>query len=127
VFDAYVVDLDFARSRVRFLSPAGYAAPAGATVIPFELYQTIPVVNGEIAGIKGRFLIDLGDRSSLTLFGPFWRAHHLERVFAPGIVAITGYGLGGPVKGELIRGLGSVNCPPAIGQPALATPARRLK
>ena len=104
VFDAYVVDLDFARSRVHFFSPAKYSAPANAKVIPFGLYEkAIPVVDGEIAGIKGRFLVDLGDRSSLTLFGPFWRAHHLERVFGPGVVAITGYGLGGPIKGELIR------------------------
>lgn len=104
VFDAYVVDLDFGRARVRFFSPAGYSAPAGARVLPFELYdKAIPVVDGEIAGVKGRFLVDLGDRSSLTLFGPFWRAHHLDRVFAPGIVTITGYGLGGPVKGELVR------------------------
>lgn len=104
VFDAYVVDLDFGRSRVRFLSPADYSPPAGAAVMPFELYdKSIPVVNGEIAGVKVRFLIDLGDRSSLTLFGPFWRAHHLDRVFGPGIVALTGYGLGGPVKGELVR------------------------
>jgi predicted aspartyl protease len=104
VFDANVVDLDFARSRVRFFSPAEYSAPAGAGVIPFELYgNAIPVVDGEIAGIKGTFLVDLGDRSSLTLFGPFWRAHHLDRVFGPGVVAITGYGVGGPVKAEVLR------------------------
>lgn len=104
VFDAHVVDLDFARSRVRFFPPAEYSAPAGAKVIPFELYENaIPAVDGEIAGVKGTFLVDLGDRSSLTLFGPFWRAHHLDRVFGPGIVAITGYGLGGPVKGEVVR------------------------
>jgi PDZ domain/Aspartyl protease len=104
VFDAYVVDLDFARSRVRFFLPAEYSAPAGAKVIPFKLFaDSIPVVDGEIAGVKGRFLVDLGDRSSLTLFGPFWRAHHLDRLFGPGIVAITGYGVGGPVKGEVVR------------------------
>ncbi len=104
VFDSHVVELDFARSRVRFFSPAAYSAPAGAKVIPFELYEkAIPAVDGEIAGVKGIFLVDLGDRSSLTLFGPFWRAHHLDRVFGPGIVALTGYGLGGPVKGELVR------------------------
>lgn len=104
VFDARVVDLDFARSRVRFFSPAEYSAPAGAKVMPFELYdKTIPAVDGKIAGVRGTFLVDLGDRSSLTLFGPFWRAHHLDRVFGPGIVAVTGYGLGGPVKGEIVR------------------------
>lgn len=104
VFDTHVVDLDFARSRVRFFSPAEYSAPTGAKVVPFKLYEnSIPAVDGEIAGVKGIFLIDLGDRSSLTLFGPFWRAHRLDRVFGPGIVAITGYGVGGPVKAEVVR------------------------
>lgn len=104
VFDARVVDLDFVHSRVRFLTPTEYSAPASAKVIPFELYdKTIPAVDGEIAGVRGIFLVDLGDRSSLTLFGPFWRAHHLDRVFGPGVVAVTGYGLGGPVRGEVVR------------------------
>ena len=104
VFDRYVVDLDFTRSRVSFLPPAEYSIPSDARVMPFRLYdEVIPVVAGEIAGAKGLFVVDLGDRSSLTLFGPFWRAHHLDRAFGPGIVALTGYGVGGPVKGELVR------------------------
>lgn len=104
VFDRYVVELDFAKSHVSFLPPAEYSIPSDAQVMPFELYdQVIPIVEGEIAGAKGLFVVDLGDRSSLTLFGPFWRAHHLDRAFGPGIVALTGYGVGGPVKGELVR------------------------
>lgn len=104
VFDRYIVDLDFAKSRVRFWRPMDYTVASDALVIPFDLYdKTIPLVQGEIAGVKGVFVVDLGDRSSLTLFGPFWRSHHLDRVFGPGIVALTGYGVGGPVKGELVR------------------------
>lgn len=104
VFARRVVALDFAKSRVRFFRPADYSVAAGGKVIPFALYDaTIPVVQGEINGVRGRFVVDLGDRSSLTLFGPFWRAHHLDRAFAPGLVALTGYGVGGPVKGELVR------------------------
>lgn len=104
VFDRYVVDLDFTKSRIRFLPPAAYSLPPGAMVLPFKLYdRVIPMVEGEIAGAKGLFVVDLGDRSSLTLFGPFWRAHRLDRAFGAGIIALTGYGVGGPVKGELVR------------------------
>lgn len=104
VFDRYVVDLDFARSRVRFSRPREYPLRSDAMLIPFKFYEkVIPIVRGEIAGAKGLFVVDLGDRSSLTLFGPFWRAHHLQRLLGPGIIALTGYGVGGPVKGELVR------------------------
>jgi hypothetical protein len=104
VFDHYVVDLDFTRSRVRFFPPAAYSIPPDAIVMPFKLYDGVmPIMEGEIGGAKGLFVVDLGDRSSLTLFGPFWRAHHLDRAFGPGIIALTGYGVGGPVKGELVR------------------------
>src|SRR5512146_2448118 len=64
VFDRYIVDLDFAKSRVRFWRPMEYTVTSDALVIPFRLYdKTIPLVHGEIAGVKGIFVVDLGDRS----------------------------------------------------------------
>lgn len=104
VFARAVVDLDFDKSRVQLLDASAYAAPAGATAIPFGTYEGfMPLVDGEVAGIQGKFIVDLGDRFSLTLFGPFWRSHHLDDALGPGIVALTGYGVGGPVKGEVVR------------------------
>ena len=104
VFARAVVDLDFDKSRMLLLESSAYSVPAGATVVPFGIYEDfMPLVDGEIAGIKGKFIVDLGDRFSLTLFGPFWRSHHLDDALGPGVMALTGYGVGGPVKGEVVR------------------------
>ncbi len=104
VFRRYVVDIDFERSRLRLIEPDGYEAPPGAIVVPFTEYDgSIPLVDGIVAGVPGKFIVDLGDRSSLTLFGPFWRAHRLDAALAPGVEALTGYGVGGPIRGVVVR------------------------
>src|SRR6185437_2332244 len=104
VFRRYVVDVDFVRGHVRLIEPKDYRPPAGAIAVPFTLYQGfIPLVRGQIAGVRGRFVVDLGDRSSLTLFGPFWRAHRLDDRLGPGVEALTGYGIGGPIRGIVVR------------------------
>jgi hypothetical protein len=104
VFRRYVVDVDFAASRLRLIEPAAFHAPAGAIGVPFTFYQGfMPLVRGTVAGTRGRFVVDLGDRSSLTLFGPFWRARHLDTRLQPGVEALTGYGVGGPIRGIVVR------------------------
>lgn len=104
VFRRYVVDIDFARSTLKLIEPKDYRPPAGAIVVPFALYQDyMPLVRGQIAGVRGKFVVDLGDRSSLTLFGPFWQAHHLDDTLGPGVEALTGYGIGGPIRGIVVR------------------------
>jgi hypothetical protein len=104
VFRRYVAEIDFAASRVRLIEPKTFHAPSGATGVPFTFYQSfMPLVRGSIAGMRGRFIVDLGDRSSLTLFGPFWRARRLNEKLQPGIEALTGYGVGGPIRGIVVR------------------------
>jgi hypothetical protein len=104
LFRRYVVDLDFAAQRLRLIEPAAFTPPKGAIVVPFTFYQGfMPLVRGQVAGARGRFIVDLGDRSSLTLFGPFWRAHHLDDALQPNVEALTGYGIGGPIKGLVVR------------------------
>jgi hypothetical protein len=104
VFQRYMVEIDFAASRVRLIEPNGFRAPAGAIGVPMTFDQgTLPLVRGSVAGLRGSFAVDLGDRSSLTLFGPFWRARHLDAKLQPGIEALTGYGVGGPIRGIVVR------------------------
>lgn len=104
IFRRYVVDIDFTASRLKLIEPKDYRAPAGAIAVPFTFYQGyMPLVDGRIAGVRGRFVVDLGDRSSLTVFGPFWQAHHLDSALSPAIEALTGYGVGGPIRGLVVR------------------------
>ena len=104
VFAAYAVDVDFGSRHVTLTAPQEFTPPAGAIVVPFEFDKdSMPMVQGSIEGHPGQFVVDLGDRSSLTLYGPFWRVHHLDAVMAPQLKALTGYGVGGPIYGLFVR------------------------
>jgi Aspartyl protease/PDZ domain len=104
LFDRFTADLDFDKSVLHLIEPAAFVAPRGAIVVPFEIYQDfMPMVRGTVGGVTGRLLVDLGDRSSLTLFGPFWRAHRLDKAFGRTLDALTGFGIGGPVRSLVAR------------------------
>jgi len=76
------------------------AAPVGIAV-PFRVVDNQIVVAGSVNGIAGDFIVDTGDRSTLTLFGPFVEKHGLGS--AKGVVAVTGWGIGGPVRARVTR------------------------
>ena len=94
-----VTTIDYETSTIRFND----RWPAGSTSIPFTLYGTIPLIHATIDGVEGRFLIDTGDRSAVTLYETFARKHGF---FArPDLQnhVITGWGLGGPIHSALFR------------------------
>ena len=55
-------------------------------------------MRADVGGIPAKLEVDTGDRFGLTLFGPFWRAHGTEAAVSPAITAMTGYGVGGPIR-----------------------------
>ena len=92
------------RQELRVESARHFRIPPRALAVPIRLYQDfIPVTTGSVDGIPGDIAIDLGGRSALTLFGPFWRAHRLDEMHGPTFDAMTGYGIGGPIKAKLTR------------------------
>jgi predicted aspartyl protease len=74
-------------------------APADATATPFK--GVIPEIAAQIDGVATTVLVDTGDRSSLTLFGPFAKANRFYGRYPSHSDVITGYGLGGPVYGDV--------------------------
>jgi hypothetical protein len=103
LFDRFVITLDFDRQVITLAYPQDYEPPPGSVVIPFEIYNHIvPVCEGLVDGRKARLLIDLGDRSSFTLFKPFWERYGYQHR-RPVIRAMTGIGIGGPIYGLVTR------------------------
>jgi hypothetical protein len=94
--------IDPDRKRVTF-SRAPLPVPPDATRIPFRIQDGIIAVPGTIDGIAGPILIDTGDRSSITLFGPFARRHDFYHRYHALRNALTGFGLGGPIYGDVFR------------------------
>ncbi|HKV07167.1 MAG TPA: pepsin/retropepsin-like aspartic protease family protein, partial [Thermoanaerobaculia bacterium] len=95
----YAVQIDFTQRVIRLLDPAAYKAPSGATQIPFELQDDLPVVRVRVdAGtgpIEARLMVDTGAGTWVDLNRPFVDAHGL--VDAAQETAIVGRpaGLGG--------------------------------
>ncbi len=103
VFRRFVVELDYERARLTLHDPARFTYQGEGRPVPFVFEERTPLVEGEIDGIPGRLAIDTGSRSSLDLTAPFVEAHGLRARYAPKFSGVTGWGVGGPSRGELIR------------------------
>lgn len=94
------VDMDAMRLTLSYpLLPT----PKNAAMVPFTVDKNgIPQVQAAVNGVRGTFVIDTGDRSSLTLFRHFAQAHDFYRE-ASVRNAITGVGIGGPIYSDVLR------------------------
>lgn len=61
------------------------------------------MVDGAVDGVPGTFVLDTGSRGSLTLHRPFVVANDLEARYAPRFERLTGWGVGGGIRGQTIR------------------------
>jgi hypothetical protein len=96
----YAVEVDMDR-HVLTLSRERLALPPDAVSVPFTLDSGFVFVQARIQGQPGRILIDTGDRSSLTLFGPFAKQYDMYGRFGGVRDVLTGFGIGGPVYGDV--------------------------
>ena len=93
------VDMDDAQLT---FSSAALPVPKTAVTVPFTISGGIVRVKAAVDGVGGTFMIDTGDRSSLTLFRHFAEANNFYRD-APVRNVITGIGIGGPVYSDVLR------------------------
>jgi hypothetical protein len=103
IFKRFVVRVDYEHRRLTLTLPAAFAHRGGGVVVPFKFHDQVPQVEGAIDGIAGAFDIDTGSRATLDLFGPFVEAHGLRARYAPTIQGVSGWGVGGPARGQLAR------------------------
>jgi len=93
---ATFVDVD---NKTITFTQAAPSVPSDATRTHFE--GVLPEVHGVIDGVAGKVLVDSGDRSSLTLFGPFAKRNGFFGRYPSKENIVTGYGLGGPVYADV--------------------------
>ena len=99
LFKGRVITIDPARRRLTIEDSNTFQPPSGTESIKFRLNDdAMPVVAAEVAGVNGQFEIDTGDRSSVTLFGPFWREHGFTERLGRTFEALTGFGVGGSIR-----------------------------
>jgi hypothetical protein len=100
----FVTVIDYGAKTITFIDPARFD-PAGAGVaVPFVFYNHLPQVKGDFEGVAGMFDIDTGSRVELTLTKPFVEAHELTGKHPKGVLAVDGWGVGGPSRSYVTRG-----------------------
>jgi hypothetical protein len=103
VFTQSVVRVDYEKRLLTFTKPSRFTYVGKGTAVPFELERYLPIIRGEVDGLPARLGLDTGDRSAFTLKGPFVAEHHLRERYAPRVEAVTGWGIGGPIRAEVVR------------------------
>lgn len=103
VFQQFVVKQDYVRKLLTFTAPDKFNYQGLGVIIPFILPRQIPVVDAELDGIRGKFGVDTGARSSLLLYTPFVEQNHLKKKYGAYLEGVTGWGIGGPVRSLLAR------------------------
>ncbi len=103
VLRRFVVKIDYERNLLTFTQPSQFVYRGSGTVLSIQRPRLIPIVEGEIDGIAGKFGIDTGARSSLILYGPFVEGNNLRAKYQPKVEGITGWGIGGPIRSQIAR------------------------
>jgi hypothetical protein len=118
VFKRFVTRIDYGKHEMTLIEPAHFNAKGAGTPIPFVFDGDLPEVEGTFDGIPGKFQIDTGSRSALTLTGPFAEQHDLRARNPEGVVAVDGWGVGGSATGYVTRGklltIGPVQIPNVV-------------
>jgi Periplasmic protease len=98
----FAVTIDYEKKRL-ILVRGKPALDAGTTAADLGFDNNIPTVEAEVDGEKGRFRLDTGAGDALTLFKPFVDQKKLRDRYSPRVETVTGRGVGGLLKGDLVR------------------------
>src|ERR1700733_12723530 len=104
ILEQLVVELDYKTNRLRLTLPSAYRPRNSGTTLHFERPRWVPLVDASLDGIRGKFGVDTGARLSLLLYGPFVDQNNLRAKYHPEVSGITGWGLGGPIRSQIVRG-----------------------
>jgi hypothetical protein len=103
VFSQSVVRVDYEKHLLTFTEPSKFSYRGKGALVPFELERFVPIIRGDIDGTPARLGLDTGDRSAFTLKGPFVEERGLRERYAPKVEAVTGFGIGGPIRAQVVR------------------------
>ena len=104
----HVVEIDYARRRIRLFDPATYHYSGASTPIPITFDQGLVVAQAEMAPrasppIACRVVVDTGVRTTVIWYHPFVVEHALVASQAKVITGTIGGGAGGETTGDIGR------------------------
>jgi len=99
----YVVQIDYATKKVRFIEPKDFSPDPKAQLLPMNLRMNIPEIPGKIDGIVGALRVDTGYSGTLTFTSPTVSKNALDKKYPKRVETVLGKGLGGVTIGEVTR------------------------
>ncbi len=103
-FRRFITRIDYGAKTVTLIDPKYFDPKDSGTPIHIAFNGNAAVVDGTYDGIPGKFQIDTGARSALTLDAPFVAANHIREKSGKGVDAVDGWGVGGPSRAYAVRG-----------------------
>lgn len=115
LYHRVVTRFDYGARTITFTTPAKFDPNRAGTSVPFTLYDTVPLVEGNLEGIPARFIIDTGDGGELDVTTPFVAEHDLIKSHPRGVGTRSLGGIGGSTGFYVTRAssldLGTVHVP----------------
>ena len=116
-FRRFVTRIDYGRHLLELIRPSAFNPADAGTPIPIRFNGNTIEVDARYDGISGNFTVDTGNRGSLDLDTPFVAKYALRAKAQSGVETATGWGIGGPTFGFVMRG-----APLQIGSITIAHP-----
>ena len=103
LFDRLIVRLDHELRQLTLTEPAGWTYAGDGKLVPFRFHGRVPVTEGVIDLVPGRFTLDTGQGNSLTLYRPFIEASGIVNKYEPKFTTVVSVGVGGTVTAGVAR------------------------
>lgn len=103
LFDRLIVRLDHELRQLTLTEPAGWTYAGDGKLVPFRFHGRVPVTEGIIDLVPGRFTLDTGQGNSLTLYRPFIEASGIVNKYEPKFTTVVSVGVGGTVTAGVAR------------------------
>jgi predicted aspartyl protease len=104
----FVVHIDYIKRRLEIFEPSGFHYSDSGGSIPLEVLRGEIFVASSLTmpdgkSVLGKFVVDTGWRSALSLASPLVAHEKLLSDFPRGVDAVTGMGMGGPTVDTVAR------------------------
>jgi PDZ domain/Aspartyl protease len=106
LFRRVVVQVNYRDQTLTLIDPAKFEPAGAGTRLHFDFTEHMPEVAGSFDGISGRFRVDTGARSELTLSSPFVEEHQVLERYPHSVEAVSGSGIGGVSRAHVSRANG---------------------
>jgi hypothetical protein len=104
VFRRFITTIDYGNRTITLTDPKFFDPKDSGTAVHIAFNGNAAIVEGSYDGVPGKFQIDTGSRSALTLDAPFVTANHIGAHAGKTVEAVDGWGVGGPSRSRVMRG-----------------------